>query len=213
MRRRDGSTRKIFAFRALICLVLLILAVPGITAAQLVTAALRGAVTDPQGAAVPDAEVTITDTATTFTRTVTASSDGVYNFPDLPLGSYRLRVSHPGFKAAEWTGIVLHVADSVVINVKLEVGPVSEQVTVEASAIQVETASGDLTALIQGNQVQQLPLNGRNFMELVTLIPGVAPGEAFSAQAKGVKGGADLSISGGAVDANLWLVDGAHNTQ
>ena len=211
MRRSDGSTQKIFAFRTLICLVLLILAVPGITRAQLVTAALRGAVTDPQGAAVSDAEVTITDMGTAFTRTVTASSDGVYNFPDLPLGSYRLRVSHPGFKAAEWTGIVLHVADSVVINVKLELGPVSEQVTVEASAIQVETTSGDLTGLIQGNQVQQLPLNGRNFMELVTLIPGVAPGEAFSAQAKGVKGGADLSISGGAVDANLWLVDGAHN--
>jgi hypothetical protein len=211
MRRSDGSTRKIFAFRTLICLVLLILAVPGITRAQLVTAALRGAVTDPQGAAVSDAEVTITDMGTAFTRTVTASSDGVYNFPDLPLGSYRLRVSHPGFKAAEWTGIVLHVADSVVINVKLELGPVSEQVTVEASAIQVETTSGDLTGLIQGNQVQQLPLNGRNFMELVTLIPGVAPGEAFSAQAKGVKGGSDLSISGGAVNANLWLVDGAHN--
>jgi hypothetical protein len=79
------------------------LAVPGIMSAQLVTAALRGAVTDPQGAAVPDAKVTITDTATGFTRTVTASLDGIYNFPDLPLGSYRLRVSHPGFKAAERT--------------------------------------------------------------------------------------------------------------
>jgi len=165
MPRSDGSTRKIFAFRTLICLMLLILVVPGITRAQLVTAALRGAVTDPQGAAVSDAEVTITDMGTAFTRTVKASSDGVYNFPDLPLGSYRLRVSHPGFKAVEWTSIVLHVADSVVINVKLEVGPVSEQVTVEASAIQVETTSGDLTGLIQGNQVQQLPLNGRNYAD------------------------------------------------
>jgi hypothetical protein len=82
MEGSDGSTRKIFTFRALICLGLLILTVPGITHAQLVTAALRGAVTDPQGAAVSDAEVTITDMGTAFTRTVTASPDGVYNFPD-----------------------------------------------------------------------------------------------------------------------------------
>jgi Carboxypeptidase regulatory-like domain/TonB-dependent Receptor Plug Domain len=194
-----------------ICALLLILAIPTVTQAQLITAALRGTVTDPQGAAVAEAEVTIINVDTGFTRTVTASSDGTYNFPDLPLGSYKLRVSHPGFKASERTGIVLHVADSLVINVKLEVGAVTEQVTVEATAIQVDTTSGDLTGLVQGNQVQQLPLNGRNFMQLVTMMPGVAPGEGFSAQAKGLKGGSDLSISGGAANANLWLVDGAHN--
>jgi hypothetical protein len=200
-----------FLIRVLICVVLLVLAVPPATHGQLVTAALRGTVTDPQGAAVAGAEVTITGTEAGFTRAVTAGSDGGYNFPDLPLGAYRLRVSHAGFKAAEQTGIVLHVADSVVINIKLEVGAVSEQVTVEATAIQVETTSGDLTGLVEGNQVLQMPLNGRNFMQLVTMVPGVATGEGFSAQAKGLKGGSDISISGGAVNANLWLVDGAHN--
>ena len=69
----------------------------------------------------------------------------------------------------------------------------------------------NLSGLINGAQVVDLPLNGRNFMQVVLTVPGVAAGEAFSSQAKGLKGGSDLSISGGAVDANLWLVDGAHN--
>jgi len=179
--------------------------------AQNVTGSVRGAVYDEQGGAVAGAEVTITNITTNFTRTVTTGSDGVYNFPDLPLGSYKLRATHPGFKASEETGIVLHVADSLVFNVYLKVGAVNEQVTVEVSAVQVDTTSGELTGLVQGSQVGELPLNGRNFMQLVLMVPGVVPGEGFSAQAKGLKGGSDISISGGAVNSNLWLVDGAHN--
>jgi hypothetical protein len=187
----------------------LLLSSPG--NAQDITAAVRGTVIDEGGATVAGAEVTVTDQDTGSSRTVTTGTDGVYNFPDLPLGSYNMRASHAGFKVEERTGIVLHVADSRVINFSLKVGTVSERVIVEASTVQVETTNGELTGLIEGNQVRQLPLNGRNFMQLVTLVPGVAPGEGFSAQAKGLKGGSDISISGGAVNANLWLVDGAHN--
>ena len=196
---------------AMFCVLALLLAVPFAAHGQDITAALRGTVADAQGAAVAGADVTVTSSATAFTRSVTTGPDGVYNFPDLPLGTYKIRASHSGFQAEEQTGIVLHVADSRVINFTLKVGAISEQVTVEANALQVETTSGDLSGLIEGNQVTQLPLNGRNFMQLVTLVPGVAAGPQFSAQAKGLKGGSDLSISGGAVDANLWLVDGAHN--
>jgi hypothetical protein len=199
------------AILSLFCFLLLMLAIPFAAHAQDITAAVRGTVTDEQGAVVAGAEVTVISSDIAFSRTAMTGSDGVYNFPDLPLGSYKIRVSHAGFKGAEQTGIVLHVADSRVINFALRVGAITEEVTVEANAIQVETTSGDLTGLIEGNQVRQLPLNGRNFMELVTLVPGVAPGEGFSAQAKGIKGGSDISISGGAVNANLWLVDGAHN--
>ena len=198
-------------FLSLFCALVLMLAVPFAAYAQDITAAVRGTVTDEQGAAIVGAEVTVTSPDTGFSRAATTGSDGVYNFPDLPLGAYRIRVSHAGFKAEEQTGIVLHVADSRVVNFALKVGAVSEQVTVEANTIQVETTSGDLSGLVEGNQVTQLPLNGRNFMQLVTMVPGVAPGEGFSAQAKGIKGGSDISISGGAVNSNLWLVDGAHN--
>jgi hypothetical protein len=181
------------------------------SSAQVLTAAVRGTVNDQQGAGVSDAQVVITDADNGTSRTTTTGSDGVYNFPDLPLGSYKIRASHAGFKSEEQTGITLHVADSRVINFQLQVGAVSEHVVVEASAIQVESTSGGLSGLIGGTQVAELPLNGRNFMQLVTLVPGVAPGEGFSAQSKGLKGGSDISISGGAVNSNLWLVDGAHN--
>jgi len=106
---------------------------------------------------------------------------------------------------------VLHVNDSLVVNVSLKVGAMSESVTVEASPIAVETTSGELTGLIDGAQVSELPLNGRNFMQLVTLMPGVSQGEGYSVTNKGLKGGSNLSVSGSASNGNQWLVDGANN--
>jgi hypothetical protein len=179
--------------------------------AQVTTADVRGAVTDEQGAAMAGAEVTITNVETSLSRTITTGSDGLYNFPELPLGLYKIRVTHSGFKSSEQTGITLHANDSLVINVGLRVGAVSESITVEASPIAVETTNGELSGLIQSGQVSELPLNGRNFMELLTLVPGVAPAEAFSITNKGLKGASDVSISGGSSNANQWLVDGANN--
>jgi len=179
--------------------------------AQVTTADVRGTVTDEQGAAIAGAEVTITNVETSFSRTVTTGSDGLYNFPELPLGLYKIRATHSGFKSSEQTGITLHANDSLVVNVGLRVGAVSESVTVEASPIAVETTNGELSGLIQSGQVSELPLNGRNFMELLTLVPGVAPAEAFSITNKGLKGASDVSISGGSSNANQWLVDGANN--
>src|SRR4030095_7933435 len=105
---------------------------------QGVKCAVRGTVTDVQGAAVAGAEVTVSDPSTAFSRTTTTGSDGVYNFPDLPLGSFRIRVTHAGFKASEQPGIDVHATDRLVFNFALEVGAVSEQVTVEATALQVD---------------------------------------------------------------------------
>jgi hypothetical protein len=195
----------------LLCAFALLLAVPFAARAQKTTADVRGAVTDEQGAAIAGAEVTITNVETSFSRTAVSGSDGEYNFPDLPLGHYRIHVTHAGFKGSEQTGIILHASDSLVLNIGLKVGAISESVTVEATPIAVETTNGELTGLIQASQVADLPLNGRNFMQLVTTVPGVAAGPQFSSLAKGLKGGSDLSISGGAVDSNLWLVDGASN--
>jgi hypothetical protein len=204
-------SRFVCAAALLSCLVVLFgSSVPALLA-QEVKGSVRGTVTDVQGAAVAGAEVTVSDPSTAFSRTTTTGSDGVYNFPDLPLGSFRIRVTHAGFKASEQTGIDVHATDRLVFNFALEVGAVSEQVTVEATALQVDTTNGTLSGLIDGSQVAELPLNGRNFMQLVLGVPGVSAGEGFSAQAKGLKGGSDLSISGGAVHSNLWLVDGAHN--
>jgi carboxypeptidase family protein/TonB-dependent receptor-like protein len=193
------------------CVLALLLAVPVAAHAQVITASVRGTVTDEQGAALAGADVTITNTETAYARSAKSGADGEYSFPDLPLGSYRIQATHAGFKAQTQTGIVLHVADSLVINVSLKVGAVSESVTVEASPIAVETTTGELTGLIEGAQVSELPLNGRNFMQLVTLMPGVAAGEAYSVNNKGLKGGSNLSVSGSSSNGNQWLVDGANN--
>jgi len=189
----------------------LLLAVPFAAHGQVTTAAVRGAVTDEQGAAIAGAEVTMTNVETGFSRTTTTGSDGEYTFPDLPLGRFKIQATHAGFKAVEQTGITLHANDSLVINVGLKVGAISEQVTVEASPVAVETTNGELSGLIQASQVAELPLNGRNFMQLLTLVPGVAPAEAFSVTNKGLKGASDVSISGGPSNGNQWLVDGANN--
>src|SRR5258707_21167 len=109
-----------FNFRiisVLCCALVLMLGASSSVRAQVTSAALRGSVTDGQGAAISDAEVTITNVDTGFTRSVRSGADGEYNFPDLPLGSYRLRVAHSGFKTGQQTGIILHANDSLVINV------------------------------------------------------------------------------------------------
>src|SRR5713101_3630170 len=179
--------------------------------AQVTTADVRGTIMDEQGAAVAGADVTITSSNTGYTRSMKSASDGSYSFTELPLGTYRIHVTHAGFKTETQTGVVLHVNDSLVLNVGLKVGAISESVTVEASPIAVETTSGELSGLIQASQVEELPLNGRNFMQLVTLVPGVAPAEAFSVRNKGLRGASDVSISGSPSNGNQWLVDGANN--
>ena len=179
--------------------------------AQVTTADVRGTIMDEQGAAVAGADVTITSSETGYNRSMKSATDGAYSFTELPLGIYSIHVTHAGFKAETQTGIVLHVNDSLVLNVSLKVGAVSESVTVEASPVAVETTSGELTGLIQASQVEELPLNGRNFMQLVTLVPGVAPAEAFSTTNKGLKGASDISVSGSPSNGNQWLVDGANN--
>jgi len=203
-----GKLRSMFAALAILALVL---CSASSSRAQVTSAAVRGTVTDEQGAAIAGAEVTITNVDTSFNRTALTGSDGEYNFPDLPLGHYKIHATHSGFKGSEQTGITLHANDSLVINVGLKVGAITESVTVEAAPITVETTNGELSGLIQGSQVADLPLNGRNFMALVSSQPGVTGGPGYDPLAKGLKGGADLSISGGAVDANQWLVDGASN--
>jgi len=207
----SGASINFHAILALCGVLLLVLCSASSLQAQVTTASLRGTVTDEQKAGVADATVVLTNVGTGYSRSVQSSSDGEYSFQELPLGTYRIHVTHAGFKAMTQTGIELHVADNLVINVTLGVGAVSETITVEASPIAVETTNGELTGLIEASQVSELPLNGRNFMQLVTLMPGVAAGEAYSVTNKGLKGGSNLAVSGSASNGNQWLVDGANN--
>ena len=179
--------------------------------AQNTTGSVRGTVLDSQGRGVAGSEITITNEETAASRVDTSDKDGIYNFESLPVGRYSLNVVKEGFRSFSERNIVLHVNDNLTFDVRLDVGSKTETVEVVASSMQVELANGEVSGTLSGNQITDLPLNGRSFAQLVTMVPGVATDAGFSYDKKGVNGGADISVSGGPSNANLWLVDGANN--
>src|SRR5438552_8002388 len=180
--------------------------------AQTDTGSVHGTVMDAQGRAVAGAQVTITNTDTGYSRSVNSDADGNYGFQSLPVGRYTLRVAGvQGFSNFEGKNIVLHVNDILTFDAKLKVGATTETIEVLASPNQVELSAAELSGTIEGEQITELPLNGRSFAQLLTLVPGVETDEGLSYDKKGLNGGAGISISGGASNANLFLVDGANN--
>lgn len=200
---------RVFSHVGLVLVLVLGLAMQA--SAQRFTANVRGTVTDASGATVEAATVTIQNTATGFNRTVGTNAVGLYTFADLPVGIYSISVEFPGFKTALVTDIELNVADDRRVDVALELGAVEEEVTTVAAAVQVETIGGDVSGLVTGEQIRELPLNGRNFTQLTLLMPGVSAPDGFDTKNKGLLTGTDLSVSGGATTGNLWTVDGANN--
>src|SRR5712691_5663537 len=190
-------------------LVLLLFAGPA--SAQLITATIRGTVTDPSNAVIAAATVTVKNEATGLTRSAPTNSAGNYSFPELPVGTYRIEVTFPGFKSVVRTGIAVSVADVRAVNLQLSTGDVAETVSVESSALAVKTVGAEIAGVINGEQARELPLNGRNFMQLTLLQPGVTANEGMNMVNKGLAGGSDISVSGGSTTSNLWLVDGADN--
>ena len=136
---------------------------------------ISGTIRDPQGATVPKAEVTITDEKTGAVRTVTANEDGFYSAPALPAGVYTISAGPTGFKKSVTTGVQLHVSENKTVNIDLQVGQVTETVTVTSEAAPVELRSGEVSSLISEKQVTELPLNGRNYAQLALMVPGVSP--------------------------------------
>jgi hypothetical protein len=153
----------------------------------------------------------VTNPDTGFSRTMVTNEAGLYSFSELPIGVFQLKVELQGFKTATRTGINLVVADNREVNVELSAGAVSETVNVIAESTPVKTVGGDVSGVINGQQIRELPLNGRNFLQLATLIPGVSAPDFLNVKDKGLLGGSDLAVSGGGVTSNLWTVDGANN--
>ena len=137
------------------------------------TAQVSGAVTDATGAILPGVEVTVTQSETGATRSAVTNETGSYVLANLPIGPYKLEASLPGFRTYVQTGIVLQVGSSPVLNLRLEVGQVSETVEVEANATMVEARTTGISQIIDNTRVLELPLNGRQVTELV-LVSGVA---------------------------------------
>ena len=189
----------------------------GVHAQSSTTGNITGTVRDPQGAAVPKAEVTVTEEKTGTSRTITATEDGFYNATSLPAGTYSITTAPAGFKKTITTGVELHVNENKTVNLDLQVGAVTETVTVTSESTPVELRSGEVSSLISEKQVTELPLNGRNYAQLALMVPGVSPvtqagaGGAFATRGTGLNAGVDMSVNGNQSNTNLWTVDGVNN--
>ena len=140
------------------------------------TATVQGTVTDTQGAVVPGAEVTATNEATSVQRTAVTDSAGSYQMAALPVGTYALVARLAGFQPRTFKGIRLEVARTVVLNMQLGVGGLAEEVAVTTDAPVLDSATTSVGQVISQRTVQEIPLNGRHFVDLGLLIPGsVAP--------------------------------------
>src|SRR5438046_8435041 len=133
------------------------------------TAQITGTVKDQSGAVLPGVEVTVTQTETSIARTAITNETGSYVLSNLPIGPYRLEAGLPGFRTFVQTGIVLQINGSPVINPVLEVGQVTEQVEVQANAALVETRTTGIGQVVENARGVELPLNGRQVSDLITL--------------------------------------------
>ena len=175
-------------------------------------ATIVGTVTDPSGAAVPNAAITVTNIETGQTRSLTTSGDGQYVAPDLHIGRYTVRAQGAGFKAVEQKDIVLNVNDRDRVDFKLQVGSTTEQITVEAAAIAVQADSGEISDVITGQQVTQLATNGRSMYSLISLTPGASSGQGDFQTPTPVGGDANVSFNGMRESHNLYLLDGSESS-
>jgi outer membrane receptor protein involved in Fe transport len=168
---------------------------------------IHGTVVDPTGSATPDAKVVALLEERGTVREITASREGDYIFPSLPVGTYTITVQAQGFKMFRRSGVTLTTEQNVRIDVQLEVGNVSESVTVSAEAPLVDSRSSVIGTLIDSRRVTDLPLNGRNIIGLAALLPG-ATGIAAPQTFTGDRSGPTLNISGSRGNQNLFLFDG-----
>jgi hypothetical protein len=174
-------------------------------------ATILGTVTDPTGAAVPNAPISITNAETGLVRDTVTNGDGQYVAPNLQIGTYTLRVTATGFKATEQKNVVLAVGDRTRLDFKLQVGSAQEQVTVEANAVAVQTDSSAVDTVINGKQVSSLGINGRSLYSLFALAPGASSLQTDRVGFTPVSGDSTVSINGQRSGHNLQLIDGGEN--
>ena len=181
--------------------------------AQVSGATLSGTITDPSGAAIAGAKITITNKSTGVARDVTSDAAGFYSAPNLLPGPYEVTASASGFSNAKQSDLTLSVGAQQVLNLPLKIGEASQTVQVTEAASLVQTSSSTLSAEVESTTVRELPLNGRDWASLATLSPGVNAIETqmpFDAGAvRGNRGfGAQLTISGGRPTQNNYRLDG-----
>ena len=170
-----------------------------------------GTVTDPTGAAIVGATVTVTNVATGVSRNYTTNSDGNYQATQLEVGRYNVTVKNAGFKTYEQSGVNVDVSATVRADASLQLGQASESVTVSAEAVQVQSESNEQSNLITGTQIANLATNGRNVIGLATLGTGVSSGLPSFNLPTSVTADNNISFNGQRPAHNVWLIDGGEN--
>src|SRR5215471_5614721 len=195
---------------------LLMAALP--SAAQQTTATLLGTINDPSGASIPGVAVQVSNLATNVVRETTSDASGAYSIPNLPPGNYKVTASKTGFQTARLENVTLQVEQVARVDLRLEVGSMTETVNVDASVALLQTETSSVGTVIDSAKIVDLPLNGRNFIQLAQLIPGVqagTPGSITVRRGRGSIGQQDspfgstaMSANGSRDTANRYLIDG-----
>ncbi|HYO80905.1 MAG TPA: TonB-dependent receptor [Bryobacteraceae bacterium] len=178
--------------------------------AQINTGQIAGKVFDSTGAVVPGVSVTATNEGTGLAQSISTDANGNYSFPSLARGNYSVRSTKEGFRSAERSGVVVEAASRLGLDFTLEVGQVSEAVSVVAQAQQVQTSSGDLSTVVTERQLSQIALNGRNYTQLLRLIPGSATTGNLDAFGLGLST-TSQRVNGIRTNSLYFMVDGADN--
>ena len=209
MRHRSRSVARLLT-------VVILLASWVVTGRAQTQGGITGTVTDSSGAAIPGATVTVTNTATSGTRNTTTNAEGLYTFPAVPPGSYELKVELQGFKTAEIPSFKVDVQQTVRVDVPLQVGALGETVTVDGKSTLLNTQSTTIGTVIENKVVTELPLNGRQYLNLVAIAPNVnvlspAAGQA-GARLGGERAAQSISAGGQRIFFNYYTLDGVSNT-
>jgi len=192
--------------RSILTLLVLFLLVGVPAFAQTETATLSGVIQDPKGAVVPDVEVTVTRIETGTAVTTRTNGAGIYSFTGLLPGHFHLIVRKPGFKEIAIKGFELYVQDKLEQNFSLEIGSVSETVTVQATAPLLNTTDASVSTVVDHTYVENIPLNGRSFQDLILLTPGVVTNNPQVGAGGGIRG--EFSVNGQRTETNYYTVDG-----
>jgi hypothetical protein len=190
---------------------------PGSLAAQAVTGTILGTVTDSSGALIPGATITLTHAGTGLMRTVVSDAAGEYTAPSLPTGRYTVTAELSGFKTVSLPDVDLGVDQRVRINVRLEIGTVSETITITGQSPLVQISSSELGTTVNEEQIKTLPLNGRNFVSLTRTVPGVLRGipgaNIDGAGSLAWRASSSFSANGQRPRDNNYLLDGVDNNE
>jgi hypothetical protein len=211
-----GSSPVRSLFTALL-LALALAAAPAHVAAQAVTGTVVGTITDTTGAVMGSTKVVLVNEATSLTRTVTSDSHGEFTAPSLPTGSYTVSAEAQGFKTAVVSNVQIGVDQRIRVDLKLEIGDMTETVKIQAETPLLQTSSSDLATTVDTKQIETLPLNGRNFVQLTRTVPGVARGipgaNIDGAGSLAWRASASFSANGQRPRDNNYMLDGVDNNE